>query len=61
MLFSCFGVLLKVIATNESNAKVVLPKQFIKIWQSYDQNSFSNMAQFLEKKIMYCLCVVYWC
>ena len=38
MLFSCFGVLLKVIATNQRNPKMVLPKQFVNICISYDPN-----------------------
>ena len=56
MLFSCFSVLLKVIATNETNPKVVLPKQFINIWQSYDQNTFSDVVKKRFEKI-YVVCL----
>ena len=50
MLFSCLGVLLKIIATNESTPKVVLHKQSIKVWWSYDQNTFLDATKILKKK-----------
>ena len=40
MLFSCFGVLIKVIATNQGYPTPILYKQLIKIWWSYAQNKF---------------------
>ena len=36
MLFSCFRVLLKVIATNQRNSKMILSKHVVKICMSYD-------------------------
>ena len=43
MLFSCFGVLLKVIVTNQRNPKMILPKKFVMICISYDPNKKSNV------------------
>ena len=49
MLFSCFGVLLKVIATDQRNPKMVLPKQFVKICMSYDLNTKVMCERFFLK------------
>ena len=45
MLFSCFGVLIKVIATNQGYPTPILYKQLIKIWWSYAQNTFLNTVK----------------
>ena len=49
MLFSCFRVLLKVIATNQRNPKMVLPKQFVDICMSYDSNKKVMCEKFFLK------------
>ena len=56
MLFSCFGVLLKVIATNQGNPKIVLPKQFVKICMSYDPNKKVMCKKFFLKEFVNVIC-----
>ena len=57
MLFSCFEVLLKVIATNQRNPKILLPKQFVKIWISYDPNKKSDVCKVFSETLKILQCV----
>ena len=59
MLFSCFRVLLKVIATNQGNLKMVLPKQSVQICMSYDPNKKVMCEKFFLKEfvnVIFVLC-----
>ena len=60
MLFSCFGVLLNVIATNQRNPKMVLPKQFVEICMSYDPNHLAWARSLLPPKIVRMPPLYYW-
>ena len=62
MLFSCFRVLLKVIATNQRNSKMVLSKHVVKICMSYDPNKnvmcekfFLTLSPMCLGSVVYCL------